>query len=239
MLDVTPFLRRERAVLLELLDGLTDADWDRSTECPAYTVKGVATHLLGDDMSLLSRQRDEATSGVLLQAVEMPGEDLRAILDAFNDRWVATARFLSPAVLVELLRLSGDLTAAFYEEVDLSAPCEPVFFFGSTGEVSPYWQAIARELVERWVHHSQIRRALDLPTLADEDLVRTGVAIVAAAAAVEPSHHDGRWAVGPAVLGDTQQTADIRTRAHTADELRTLVDGPDEAVERAAAAFGR
>lgn len=239
MLDATPFLRRERAVLLELLDGLDDADWERPTECPAYTVKGVATHLLGDDLSLLSRQRDAATSGVLLQAEEMSGSDFGAILDAFNDRWVEAARFLSPALLVELLRLSGDLTAAFYEAADLAAPCEPVFFFGSTGETSPYWQAIARELMERWVHQSQIRRAIGWLSWADEEVVRTGVAIVAAAAGVEPGRDHDRWTVGPVVLGDTHQTAAVLTRAHTADELRALLEGPDAAVELAAAAFGR
>ena len=169
----------------------------------------------------------------------MPGADFRTILDAFNDRWVATARFLSPAVLVELLRVSGDRTADFYEEVDLAAPCEPVFFFGSTGEASPYWQAIAREFVERWVHHSQIRRALGLPSLADERLRPRRGRDRGGRGGGGAVHDDGRWAVGPVVLGDAQQTADILTRAHTADELRTLVAGPDEAVERAVAAFGR
>lgn len=239
VLDVTPMLRPERALLLDLLDGLAPADWERPTECPTYTVKGVATHLLGDDLSLLSRQRDAATNGVLLQAEEMPGADFGTILDGFNDRWVATARFLSPELLVDLLRVTGDLTATFYEDVDPEAPCEPVFFFGSQGEVSPYWQAIARELVERWVHHSQIRRAIGRPSLADEDLVRTAVDIVSAAAGVEAAHEGGRWSVGPAELGDTQQTADLLTRAHTADEVRTLVRGPEAAIELAAVTFGR
>jgi len=48
----------ERAALAELLESLAPDDWARPTECPAYTVKGIATHVLGDDLSLLSRQRD-------------------------------------------------------------------------------------------------------------------------------------------------------------------------------------
>src|SRR5262245_24182077 len=145
-------LRPERAQFIELLEGLDDDDWRRPTECPAYTVQGVATHVLGDDLSLLSRQRDHATNGLLLTAEDMPGADFRTILDAFNDGWVATARFFGPRTLIDLLQASGEWTADFYEAVDLTSPCEPVFFFGSTGEPSPYWQAIARELVERWVH---------------------------------------------------------------------------------------
>jgi uncharacterized protein (TIGR03083 family) len=239
MLDVTTMLRPERATLLDLLRSLDAEDWTKATECPAYSVQGVATHVLGDDLSLLSRQRDRATNGLILVAEEMPGVDFRVLLDAFNDGWVKTARFFSPAVLTELLVHSGETTADFYESVDLEAPCEPVFFFGSTGEVSPYWQAIAREFMERWVHHSQIRRALGMPSLADERFVRTGLDVVAIAAGVEAAVEDGTCTIGALRIGDLQQTADLLTRGHTADEVRALVTGPDDAVELAAASFGR
>jgi uncharacterized protein (TIGR03083 family) len=239
VIDVTPLLRPERAMLLELLRSLGRDDWDRSTECPAYSVKGVATHVLGDDLSLLSRQRDGATTGVLLVAEDHPGTDFRALLDLFNDGWVSTARFFSAELLIALLEWSGEQTAEFYESVDPAAPCEPVFFFGSTGEPSPYWQAIARELVERWVHHSQIRRAVGLPSLADEEIVRAGTAVVATAAGVESQVVDGHWSIGALQLGSTQQTADVLTRAHPADEIRELVSGPADALDMAATTFGR
>ena len=48
-------LRPERAALLSLLEGLEPEQWSRPTECPLYSVKGVALHVLGDDLSLLSR----------------------------------------------------------------------------------------------------------------------------------------------------------------------------------------
>lgn len=239
MVDVTSMLRPERAALVELLRSLEPDDWDRPTECPAYSVKGVATHVLGDDLSLLSRQRDQATNGLLLVAEEVAGADFPTILDLFNDTWVSTARFFSAAVLVDLLLVVGDRTAEFYESVDLEAPCEPVFFFGSTGEPSPYWQAIAREFVERWVHHSQIRRALGQASLANEQFVRTGVDVVAAAARVEAMQDEGQWSIGTVVIGSTQQTADVLTRGHTADEIRHLVTGPEDAVELAAVTFGQ
>lgn len=182
---------------------------------------------------------DGAPPGVLFVAEDLPGADFRTLLDTFNDGWVETARFFSPSLLIELLQWSDEQTAAFYESVDLDAPCEPVFFFGSAGEPSPYWQAIAREFVERWVHHSQIRRAVGLRSLADERFVRTGVAVVAAAAKAEPRHEDGQWMIGSLWIGDDQQVADLLTRAHTGDEVRALVRGPDDEVELAAPAFGR
>src|SRR5437660_11510829 len=96
----------ERVSLLDLLEGLDSDEWGRPTECPAYAVKGIATHVLGDDLSLLSRQRDGAVQGLVLLADELAGADFRTLLDTFNDRWVAAARFLSPELLIELLRLS-------------------------------------------------------------------------------------------------------------------------------------
>jgi hypothetical protein len=124
-------------MLLDLLSSLDRDDWTRPTECPAYSVQGVATHVLGDDLSLLSRQRDSATNGVMLMAEEHPGRDLRTLLDMFNDRWVMAGRFLSPGVLIDLLHWSGEQTATFYESVDPTHPCEPVFVFGSQGEPPP------------------------------------------------------------------------------------------------------
>ena len=100
--------RPERDALLELLAGLSANDWTQPTECPAYPVKGIATHVLGDDLSLLSRQRDDAVQGLVYMAEELPGADFRTLLDAFNDKWVATARFMSPVLLIELLRLTGE-----------------------------------------------------------------------------------------------------------------------------------
>jgi hypothetical protein len=47
VLDV---LRPEREALLAVLGGLSTPQWSLPTECPAYTIKGIATHLLGDDL---------------------------------------------------------------------------------------------------------------------------------------------------------------------------------------------
>jgi mycothiol maleylpyruvate isomerase-like protein len=65
VLDV---LEPERSALVELLNGLGPEDWAHPTECPSCSIKGIAAHLLGDDLSLLSRQRDEATDGTTLLA---------------------------------------------------------------------------------------------------------------------------------------------------------------------------
>lgn len=234
--------RPERAALLTLLRGLDADEWAASTECPAYSVKGIAAHVLGDDLSLLSRQRDTAPNGLVQIAAEMPGADFRTMLDTFNDRWVQASGFLSVELLVELLELTGEWTVSYYENVDPEAAGEPVGFFGDHGSSSPFWQAIAREYMERWVHHSQIRRAFHRGPLAEQLFVEVGVTVASATAGIEPvipTDPATPWTLGPVVLGDRAQAANILTKGLTAEEIRSVATGPSEAVDLLANFAGR
>jgi uncharacterized protein (TIGR03083 family) len=160
-LDVLDLLAPERAALVDLLAGLAPADWDRPTECPAWTVRGIALHVLGDDLSLLSRQRDAEVPSLLTES-SLPGWEGEPtnVLDRFNERWVHAATFLAPALIVDLLERTGVWTHDWYTTVDPDARGEIVMLFGP--EPAPYRSIAAREYVERWVHHLQIRRALGL-----------------------------------------------------------------------------
>jgi hypothetical protein len=99
-LDVNDLLVVERARLLDTLTVLSPDEWAMSTECPAWDVKGIALHILGDDFSLLSRQRDEAVNSLVLTALDLPGADFRMLLNEFNERWVHIARFFSTPLSV-------------------------------------------------------------------------------------------------------------------------------------------
>lgn len=183
MLDVTSLLAPERATLLELLRSLSPEQWTLPTECPAWDVKGIALHILGDDLSLLSRQRDASTPSVMLYAADHPGRSFMELLDGFNEQWVAAARFISADLLIELLRIVGDWSDAFYLDVGLDTMSqEPVGFFAAS-EPSPYWQLIAREYAERIIHQSQIRRAVDAADVRGELMVGHARVVVHALAA--------------------------------------------------------
>jgi uncharacterized protein (TIGR03083 family) len=235
--------RPERSTMTSLLEGLGPNEWAWPTECPEYSVKGVATHILGDDLSLLSRQRDKAENGLSFLIAELSDSDFRTLLDTFNDRWVAAARFLSSNLLVELLDLTGEWSAEYYESVDPLTEDESVGLFGARqDESSPFWQAIAREYLERWIHHSQIRRALGLSSLSDRRFLVPGIEVVGAIARLElkiPTPPDGTWSIGPIALGSTEQTAAILTRAYSPDEVCELASGPSEVVQLFGAAIGR
>ncbi len=205
---MAPLLRGERTALIELLATLGPEQWSTNTECPEWSVAGIARHLLGDDLSLLSRQRDDATNGLLLFAEDHPGTDFRGLLDGFNQQFVTASRFLSPALTIELLRLCGEWTSQYYETVDPYELGEPVPLFGAT-DTSPFWQIIAREYLERWAHHLQIRRALGERDL-DARYLLGAIDVVACSLAIAMSGIDapeGRR-IGLAVAGLESWTFD-------------------------------
>jgi uncharacterized protein (TIGR03083 family) len=146
----------ERRALLTLLNGLDDAGWERPTICPGWSVRDIATHLLGDDLSRLARSRDDH-HGLAMR----PGEDLPMFLHRINDEWVTAARRLSPVLLTGMLEWSGEQVARFWAQQDLQRIGEPVSWAGP--DPAPVWLDAARDFTEYWVHRHQIRDALGLP----------------------------------------------------------------------------
>jgi hypothetical protein len=102
-------------------------------------------------------------------------DELFVALDRFNEQWVSAAAFLSPVVVTELLRLSGQWTHLFYGAVDADDPGEVVAWIGP--DPQPYWMLAAREYWERWIHQQQIRRAVGRPGLHDAGFVLPSVAV--------------------------------------------------------------
>jgi hypothetical protein len=122
----------------------------------------------------------------MLFAETHPNLGFLALLDGFNEQWVTSARFFGPRLTIELLRLTGDWTNAFYSSVDLASIGEPVGFFNEP-DGAAYWQIVGREYVERWAHHHQIRRALGIGPL-DVRFLRPAIdVVVRAIAALMPA----------------------------------------------------
>jgi hypothetical protein len=71
-----------------------------------------------------------------------------------NQRWVDGTRGLSPRLITDLLRWSGEQLDAHLGTVGLAGPSSVYW----AGEV-PLWFDLAREFTERWVHYRQIQEA--------------------------------------------------------------------------------
>lgn len=171
--DMRQLLAAERAALIDLLGTLDEGDWDLPTECSAWSVKGICLHLIGDDLSLLSRQRDGAPSGLRRLAADSPGTGFVELLNRFNESWVAAGSFMSPSVVKGLLRATGAWTSEFYDARALDELGEPVFWVGP--DPAPYRLIVAREYCERWIHHMQIARAVGRPGAVEPSFLRAAV----------------------------------------------------------------
>ncbi len=146
--------------LLEVLAGLSADEWRRPIARSDWTVKDTALHLLGDEIGILSRQRD---------GFSLPGEapadwpTLVAWLNRWNEEWLRASRRISPRLLCDLLRFTGTQACAHFAARDLSAPGGPVSWAGPAP--APVWLDVAREYTERWHHQQHIREAVGRPGL--------------------------------------------------------------------------
>ena len=150
----------QRLRLLSLLDSLSDAQWAAPTAAPSWAVKDIALHLLDVDFSWLARNRDHDEAGLVATPsghAEFVGE-----LGLRNQRWVDGTTVLSPRLITDLLRWSGDQLDAYVGTLDLTHPSS-VYWAGE----APRWFDLAREFTERWVHYRQIQDATP-PTAAGQ-----------------------------------------------------------------------
>ena len=153
--DLFPDLLEE---LLALLDSLSADDWKRPTVCAGWSVKDIALHLLGVEVNILSRKRDEFS---FVETTITGWDDLVQFINNLNDLWVKATRRISPTLLIDLLRLTGRQTCEYFKMVDPFSMGGPVDWAGS--EVAPVWLDLAREFTERWHHQQQIRDATGRP----------------------------------------------------------------------------
>jgi len=143
--------------LANLLAGLSAADWEAATACPGWSVHDVALHLLGVEIGNLSRRRDAH----ILKASIDGWDELVAFLNNWNQEWVRVGRRISPPLLVNLLRLTGDQMNDYFRTLDPHILGGAVSWAGS--QPAPVWLDLAREYTERWHHQQHIRDAVGKP----------------------------------------------------------------------------
>lgn len=145
--------------LLALLSDSSAEDWARPTACSPWSVKDIALHLLGGDVYILSSQRDSHSSAASVASWE-------ALVTFINDQnalWVQVTRRMSPQVLTDLLRFTGEQVCAYFQSLDPYSIGGPVNWVGP--DPAPVWLDLAREYTERWHHQQHIRDAVGRPSL--------------------------------------------------------------------------
>lgn len=155
----------EREGLLAVLASLSAAEWDTPTACAGWSVHDVALHLLGGDIGIIASRRDGYRRRDTVGRDLSQWDDLVAFIDAQNGRWVEATRRISPRLLTEFLRMTGDAISAHFASLDPQARGGPVNWAGAAP--APVWLDTAREYTERWHHQQHIRDAVERPGLME------------------------------------------------------------------------
>jgi uncharacterized protein (TIGR03083 family) len=172
--DVRDRFEPERSALLALLEGLSSAQWEASTICPGWSVKDIAAHLVGDDLSIVARWRDSYAGGSFSLD---SWDEVVAEINRRNEAWVDAMRRLSPAIIADLLRWTASPSLQAFRDRDPHAMAGPVSWAGP--DPAPGWLHVAREYTERWHHQQQIREAVGRPLLDEPAFLRPVLATFA------------------------------------------------------------
>src|SRR5690349_16451896 len=161
-----PLLRRVDEKLIELLLSLSASEWDAQTVASRWKVHDVAAHLLDTVLRKLSLVRDSWS----IENVDIGSpQEVVQLVNRLNEEGVTVYRRLSPPVLIDMMKLACEQSAAFHESLDPFA--RAAFGVSWAGEeTSLNWFDTARELTERWHHQQQIRLATNRPGIMTPEL---------------------------------------------------------------------
>src|SRR5688572_14535764 len=99
--DLFPSLNAE---LIGLLRGLDRQDWSRPTLAKSWRVQDVVAHLLDGDLRKLSGGRD---GHAVAPRAAASFAEIVELINELNEGGVSYARRLSPAVMIDLLEVTG------------------------------------------------------------------------------------------------------------------------------------
>ncbi|HVA72985.1 MAG TPA: maleylpyruvate isomerase family mycothiol-dependent enzyme [Acidimicrobiales bacterium] len=150
--DLTAQLSEEWDSLLALGDEIDDADWQRPTPCPGWTVAAQYAHMIGTESMLLGRPNPEVDPG--------RPEHVRNDIGGFNEVWVAA---LAGRARKEVLADFADVTKE--RRAALAAMSEEDFATESWTPVgkADYRRFMQIRVFDCWVHEQDIRDAVGRP----------------------------------------------------------------------------
>lgn len=154
-------------MLIDLLQSLSDDEWNTQTVAKLWTVKDVVSHLFDGNLRGLSYSRDKYFGEK--PPVINSYSDLVNFINQQNLAWTSVSKKLSPRVLMELLETTGK---EYSEHLATLNPFDDAIFSVAWAgqDTSPNWLHIAREYTEKFIHQQQIREAVGKQALFTKDL---------------------------------------------------------------------
>ncbi len=137
---------------IELAETFDDADWDRPTELPGWTVKDIVSHLAGVEVMLMGE--DPAPGHTTPDDLPHVRNDLGRLVEAAVDHRRGTP---GPEVLKELRAV----LERRLERLATTSPDERTWL--PIGGEGPYSELMVFRAFDCWVHEQDIRRAVGRP----------------------------------------------------------------------------
>ncbi|WP_420387544.1 maleylpyruvate isomerase N-terminal domain-containing protein [Roseivirga sp.] len=163
-IDILPLFPQLEEKFIELLQSLSEEEWQAQTIARLWKVKDVVAHLLDGNIRILSMLRDGHFSG------GPEGDtyaDLLKYLNQLNADWVQAFRRVSPQMLITLHQVTWSSYYEYYASLDpMGKAAFPVSWAGE--EESKNWMHIAREYTEKFLHQQQIRDAVNRQGILNE-----------------------------------------------------------------------
>ncbi len=166
MIPVLHLFPRLNSSLIDLLTGLSPAQWNSPTVCRQWLVKDIAAHLLDTALRRVSSGRDNHFG----KAPAITSDSgLVDFLNELNADWVNAYKRVSPQILVKQISAAQEDFYEYLLTIDPQSPAlYPVSWAGE--KESRQWFDIAREYTERWHHQQQIRLAVGAESILARDL---------------------------------------------------------------------
>ncbi|MFC5719670.1 maleylpyruvate isomerase family mycothiol-dependent enzyme [Streptomyces gamaensis] len=139
----------------ELVRPLTEADWNRPTECPGWSVRDVVSHIIGVESEMLGEPRP----------IHALPRDLYHVTDEFSRyievqvdvRRCHTALEMVSELELTIIRRSRQLRGEHRD------PRTPVRWPLGTGNEQPLARSLTVRAFDVWTHEQDLRRALGVP----------------------------------------------------------------------------
>jgi uncharacterized protein (TIGR03083 family) len=138
--------------IVEVCEALTDAQWDKPTDLPGWTVKDNVAHMIGTERMLLGEQPDVPPVD---EAAHVKND-----IGKVNEQWIAGYRGRQGSEVLDVFR---SITERRLEQ--LRAMSEDEWNKeGFTPEgPGPYRLFMAIRVFDCWFHDQDIREAIDVP----------------------------------------------------------------------------
>jgi hypothetical protein len=154
-------------LLMQLLQSLTEDEWNARTVAKKWIVKDIASHLLDGNLRGLSFSRDRYF-GDKPENINSY-RDLVDFINQLNMEWTNATKRLSPEIIMNLLESTGKQYTTHLQTLDPFD--EAIFSVDWAGEdTSLNWFHIAREYTEKFLHQQQIRNAVGKQALFTKEL---------------------------------------------------------------------